>query len=108
MGAEGTLTIKTFTEGENVALVIQDQGHGVNPDSIDKLGTPFFTTKEQGTGLGLAVCYGIANRHGASIKIETGDKGTEVFVRFPIDRYDLVIEKTPAELLNQGALALEY
>jgi len=84
MSAGGTMTIRTYKEGESVVLSIRDQGHGIDPEVLDKLGTPFFTTKEQGTGLGLAVCYGIASRHGASIDIVTGDKGTIVSVRFPL------------------------
>ncbi len=84
MPSGGVITIKTFTEKENAVLAIQDQGHGIDPKLLDKLGTPFITTKEQGTGLGLAVCYGIAKRHGASIDIETGASGTSVFVRFPL------------------------
>ncbi|MFZ5634837.1 MAG: ATP-binding protein [Bacillota bacterium] len=48
------------------------------------MGTPFFTTKEQGTGLGLAVCYGIAARHNATIKFATGSTGTTFLVRFKL------------------------
>jgi len=78
-----TMTIKTFMEGKSVVLAIQDQGQGVEPALLDKLGTPFFTTKEQGTGLGLAVCYGIAKRHNARIDINTSSNGTTFYVRFP-------------------------
>lgn len=78
----GTITIKTYTEGNEVVLAVQDQGRGINPEIIDKIGNPFFTTKENGTGLGLAVCYSIATRHMATIKIETGPSGTTFFVRF--------------------------
>jgi two-component system, sporulation sensor kinase E len=46
------------------------------------MGTPFFTTKDNGTGLGLAVCYSIAERHKARIDIDTGPEGTTFFVRF--------------------------
>ncbi|MDD3364362.1 MAG: AAA family ATPase [Syntrophomonas sp.] len=84
MAPGGTIIIRTFTEGENVILSIQDQGSGVDPEVLDKLGTPFFTTKEQGTGLGLAVCYGIAKRHNARIDIKTSSIGTTFFVQFPI------------------------
>jgi PAS domain S-box-containing protein len=76
--------IRTYTENEKVVLSIEDQGCGIELDLLEKLGTPFFTTKEQGTGLGLAVCYGIAARHQAKIEIETSSKGTTFFVRFPI------------------------
>lgn len=80
----GTLNIKTFTDGGEVVLSVQDQGKGIEPDVIEKIGTPFFTTKDNGTGLGLAVCYGIAARHNAIIKVETSPTGTTFFVRFKI------------------------
>lgn len=78
----GNLNIKTFMDGKEVVLAVQDQGKGIEPDVLEKLGTPFFTTKEQGTGLGLAVCYSIAARLNAKIEIETGSGGTTFFVRF--------------------------
>jgi len=80
----GEVTVRTYLEGVNVVLMVQDQGHGIDPDLLDKLGTPFFSTKEQGTGLGLAVCYRIAARHKAKIDIDTSSSGTTFFVRFPI------------------------
>jgi len=83
MPAGGTITIRTFMKSGKAVLSIRDQGSGIAPEVLDKLGTPFFTTKEKGTGLGLAVCYGIASRHDASIDIETGSSGTSVSVRFP-------------------------
>ncbi|MEN6460102.1 MAG: PocR ligand-binding domain-containing protein [Syntrophomonas sp.] len=84
MPSAGVVTIKTFMEKEIVVLAIQDQGHGIDHELLDKLGTPFLTTKDQGTGLGLAVCYRIATRHNAAINIETTSNGTTFFVRFPI------------------------
>jgi len=85
MPANGVLTIRTFTEGEQVVLAVEDQGGGISPDALEKLGTPFFTTKEKGTGLGLAVCYSIADCHKASIKVETSPQGTNFFVRFGME-----------------------
>ena len=76
------LTIRTYKTGGEVILAVQDQGPGIPPDVLEKLGTPFFTTKEQGTGLGLAVCYGIAARHKANISINTSSSGTTFNVRF--------------------------
>ncbi len=61
------MTIGTFGDNDCVVLSVQDQGEGIPSDILDKLGRPFFTTKESGTGLGLAVCYGIAGRHNAVI-----------------------------------------
>ncbi|MDD3654878.1 MAG: PAS domain S-box protein [Desulfotomaculaceae bacterium] len=78
----GSLTIRTFMDKEEVVLSVQDQGEGIKPDVLEKIGTPFFTTKDYGTGLGLAVCYGIAARHNAKIKVETSANGITFLVQF--------------------------
>ncbi|TEB06092.1 Sporulation kinase E [Pelotomaculum schinkii] len=88
MSPGGKLTIKTLQDGDQVVLSIQDQGNGIKPDVLEKLGTPFFSTKDSGTGLGLAVCYSIANRHNAYMKVETGPGGTTFSVRFTQDRLE--------------------
>jgi signal transduction histidine kinase len=76
------LYIHTYSTNEEVILEIQDEGKGIPAELIPKLGTPFFTTKEEGTGLGLAVCFGIAARHDARIEVESGESGSTVSVRF--------------------------
>ncbi|MBM4762923.1 response regulator [Bacillus sp. B15-48] len=76
------LTIRTYTELDVVVLAVEDQGKGIEPEVLEKLGTPFFSTKDNGTGLGLGVCYGIANRHQAKIDIQTGENGTTFLVKF--------------------------
>ncbi|KJR49279.1 sporulation kinase [Desulfosporosinus sp. I2] len=82
MSGSGTLTIRTFMDAEAVVLAVQDEGSGIKAESLEKVGTPFFTTKENGTGLGLATCYSITARHNAEIHIDTGISGTTFFVRF--------------------------
>ncbi|HCF70711.1 MAG TPA: PAS domain-containing sensor histidine kinase [Syntrophomonas sp.] len=82
MDAGGTITIKTYVEDDQVVLSIHDRGSGIPSEVLQHLGTPFFTTKEDGTGLGLSVCYSIAARHNASINIETGDTGTTFYIGF--------------------------
>ncbi|RFB09763.1 GAF domain-containing protein [Bacillus sp. OE] len=83
MGTEKALTISTYKEGRNcVVLAVRDQGEGIRPEVLEKLGTPFYTTKDNGTGLGLGICYAIAARHNAKIEIQTGSEGTTFFVKF--------------------------
>ncbi|KAA0769674.1 ATPase [Bacillus sp. 4048] len=83
MGTEKALTISTYKEGQNcVVLAVRDQGKGIRPEVLEKLGTPFYTTKDNGTGLGLGICYAIAARHNAKIEIQTGSEGTTFFVKF--------------------------
>ena len=83
MSQNGCLIIKTFAEGSDIILSVQDEGKGIDAEHLAKLGTPFFTTKENGTGLGLPLCYSIANRHNAQIEVKSGSTGTNFFVRFP-------------------------
>lgn len=85
MAPGGTLTVDTFQDGSDVVLMVRDQGSGLCNEALEKLGTPFFTTKENGTGLGLAVCYSIAARHNATIRVDTGPDGTIFYVRLPIE-----------------------
>lgn len=92
MSPGGTLTLKTFSESDEVVLAVVDQGRGIEPAVLEKIGTPFYTTKENGTGLGLAVCYSIAARHKASITVDTGPTGTTFYVRFKLNE-----EKTEPE-----------
>lgn len=83
MEAGKVLTIFTCQEDENcVVLGVRDQGTGIKHDVLEKLGTPFFTTKDNGTGLGLGICYAIAARHNAKIEIQTGPEGTTFLTKF--------------------------
>ncbi|HOB74718.1 MAG TPA: cache domain-containing protein [Phycisphaerae bacterium] len=83
----GTLTIISRAEGEEVVLSIQDTGHGIPREDLEKIFEPFYTTKPvgKGTGLGLSVTYGILQQHGATlgVKSEIG-KGSTFTVRLPI------------------------
>lgn len=73
---------KTSQEDDVVKLSVIDQGSGIPSEIIEKLGTPFLTTKEHGTGLGLAICYSIAARHDAVINVSSDASGTIFFVTF--------------------------
>lgn len=82
MPSGGLVAIQTYVEDDKVVLAVKDEGCGIPVEILDKLGTPFLTTKECGTGLGLPVCYSIAERHKAEIAHQTGPKGTTFFIRF--------------------------
>ncbi|HEX3011258.1 MAG TPA: PAS domain S-box protein [Syntrophomonadaceae bacterium] len=97
MGPGAIMNIVTYMDNGDVILSVQDQGQGIDPTVLEKLGTPFISTKEQGTGLGLAVCYSIAARHNASIEVETGAEGTNFKVRFKPIAYLNMNEK---DILN--------
>ena len=84
MSEGGTLTIRTYVECDKVVLEIEDEGCGIPKENLKKLGTPFFTTKDNGTGLGLATCYKIVESHNAKIHINSSSSGTIFCILFPI------------------------
>jgi two-component system NtrC family sensor kinase len=64
--------------------VITDTGQGIPPEHLSNIFDPFFSTKEKGTGLGLSVVYGIVEKHGGKIAVESQvGRGTAVALRFP-------------------------
>jgi signal transduction histidine kinase len=79
-----TLTIYTYMQEDYAILAVQDQGTGIPSDILDEIGTPFFTTKECGTGLGLSVCYTIIERHQASLYIDSSPSGSTFYVQFNV------------------------
>ncbi len=83
MPPNGCLTISTFVAGQCIVLSVRDEGAGIEAEALSKLGTPFFTTKESGTGLGLPMCFSIADRHNAVIEVASNPHGTTFLVRFP-------------------------
>ena len=70
----------------NVKITIQDNGCGIDPDCLDKIFTPFFTTKPvgKGTGLGLSICYGIIGNMGGTMEVNSKQGiGTAMIIRLP-------------------------
>jgi signal transduction histidine kinase/CheY-like chemotaxis protein len=82
----GTLTLRTGNAPHGVQFVVEDTGVGMDDETRRHCLEPFFTTKgERGTGLGLAMVYGVAQRHSAEIEIESAiGKGTTVRMSFPV------------------------
>jgi len=69
----GTLTFRAFAENNRVVIEVQDTGFGIEQENVSKIFEPFFTTKEvgKGTGLGLAVCYGIITEHNGRLSVRS-------------------------------------
>ena len=87
MGNGGVLTLATMVEREagRCTVTIADSGPGITADAREKLFTPFFTTKPGGTGLGLAVSYGIVKDHGGDIRVAgQPGQGAEFSVLLPL------------------------
>ncbi|MEM6807354.1 MAG: ATP-binding protein, partial [Bacteroidota bacterium] len=83
----GKISIKSWQEGEDVFLRIQDDGSGIDEATRSKIFDPFFTTKEigEGSGLGLSISYGIVKDHGGSIELESSpEAGSSFLIRLPL------------------------
>jgi two-component system, sporulation sensor kinase E len=81
-GGEITLTVKSTDN--NLYIELKDQGCGIPPEYLEKIGQPFFTTKDQGTGLGLMVCNSIIESHKGHMYIQSElEIGTTITLEFP-------------------------
>ncbi|TVQ02003.1 MAG: hypothetical protein EA381_04085 [Planctomycetaceae bacterium] len=71
---QGQITIKTRYDDANIYLLVSDTGNGINPDHINRIFNPFFTTKDvgKGTGQGLSITYDIvAEKHGGDVEVDS-------------------------------------
>jgi len=91
MPAGGSLRVGVEGDAEEVTFIVTDTGSGIQKTNMDKLFTPFFTTKEmgKGTGLGLALIYGIVKMHKGKIHVDSnvdpslGPTGTTFRITVP-------------------------
>ncbi len=85
--AGGAITVKTRTSDAVAEIAIIDRGAGIDPQHVDSIFNPFFTTKPQGVGLGLAIVSMIVDEHGGKITVESElGKGSVFRVFLPMDR----------------------
>jgi PAS domain S-box-containing protein len=83
----GTITIKTRQEDNEAVIELSDTGCGIKQEDIKSIFNPFFTTKSQGTGLGLAVTHKIIQEHNGKIKVESvWGGGTAFRIYLPLER----------------------
>ena len=78
----GSITISFYQENEQALIVIQDSGIGIPDKIISKVFDPLFTTKKEGTGLGLASCKSIIESHGGEISVS--NKPTSFRIKLPL------------------------
>ena len=85
MNGHGRLEIRTSVEGSEIIVTITDSGSGIAPKDLPHVFEPFYTTKTNGTGLGLAVVQGIIKEHGGRIAVESHPgQGTTMRLHLPI------------------------
>ncbi len=83
-GAAAKLTISWYIQGKSIHLCVQDNGPGLH--NLDNLFVPFYTTKREGSGIGLVLCRQIIEAHGGSLQLENVvSGGCLVTVKLPID-----------------------
>lgn len=87
MSGGGNITIRISHESASpyVKVSIRDQGEGIPKERMEKLGQPFYTSKERGTGLGLMVSYKIVKEHGGKIEVKSKvGRGTIFHIYLPV------------------------
>jgi signal transduction histidine kinase len=88
-GQNGTIRVTTFEKDSYVDMIILDNGSGISEDIMNKIWSPFFTTKkrEHGTGIGLSICSRIVKDHAATVDVQSDKSGTQFSIHFPIQKF---------------------
>ncbi|MBP2628701.1 MAG: sensor signal transduction histidine kinase [Firmicutes bacterium] len=85
-GGELTITCSYNNDTSEIELKVRDTGCGMDSSEVEKVFEPFYTTKKNGSGLGLSICKSIVERHGGCISIQSErGKGSVFAIRFPIN-----------------------
>ncbi|MBS4097990.1 MAG: bacteriohemerythrin [Sulfuricella sp.] len=96
----GTIAVRTGTSGERIWVEIEDTGHGISAEHLNRIFDPFFTTKAvgKGTGLGLSLSYSIVQQHHGQIEVKSTPRTGSLF------RVTLPVRQPPAGFgLNAGS-----
>ena len=86
---KGLITVRTRLDGRFIVAEVEDNGKGMNPQTMKQIFDPFFTTKRAkgGTGLGLAIAFRIVEEHGGSLSVKSkSGEGTTFTIRIPADK----------------------
>ena len=88
------LTIATQLKDNFMEIVVSDNGCGISKEDLKKIGSPFFTTKKTGTGLGLANCYKMIRDNHGQISVDSKEgRGTTFSVKFPVYEDGMLFEE---------------
>jgi two-component system, NtrC family, sensor kinase len=106
-GGRLQVAVAAAAAGDRVTLRVADTGAGIAPQHIGRIFEPFFSTKEKGTGLGLALVQHIVTEHGGKIEVHSaGQKGTVFELSFPVLRRPAAAMPTPATESEEEAAAV--
>lgn len=85
IAGKGKVEVEWKKVGDEVCICIRDNGRGIHPEHFSRIFEPFYTTKKEGTGMGLSVCYQIISDHGGTIDVKSQPgRGTRFYVYLPI------------------------
>ncbi len=81
----GTIWVTVAAKEKHLQVVIEDEGEGIPPEFLSRVWSPFFTTKEKGTGLGLGIVKSVVESHEGTVRIENrAAGGTTVILVLPV------------------------
>jgi PAS domain S-box-containing protein len=81
------IRIDSSMENDQIILKISDSGEGISPENASKIFSPFFTTRSNGSGIGLSLCQRIITGHGGTIHVSSSyTRGSEFIIRLPIEK----------------------
>ena len=81
----GTVALRLRNGGPSAVLEIRDTGRGIAPEDLERIGTPFFTTRSNGTGLGVVLAQGVIQQHGGTLRYSSAlGQGTTASITLPI------------------------
>lgn len=97
IGENGVIRVSSWKEPDKINVEISDNGKGITGDQIYKIFTPFFTTKEEGSGLGLAFAQRIVKDHGGIISVKSSEgKGATFLVTLPLSKAQSEVQPSEA------------
>ncbi len=85
-GVPARVTVSGEEDANGVRLILRDNGRGIPPEALPRIFVPFFTTKSEGTGLGLALVHRIVTQHGGAIRVASDGAGTTFTLSFPAEK----------------------
>ena len=97
MPSGGTLTLRTRSGGDGVAIEISDTGSGLTPEECERIFTPYYTSKQHGTGLGLAIVQSVISDHHGKISVRSeAGRGATFLIELPsnLDRLSSAASST--------------
>ncbi|HEX8872444.1 MAG TPA: ATP-binding protein [Candidatus Acidoferrum sp.] len=87
ISGDGKVGVRLSRESNQAVIQVSDTGRGISADALTKIFKPFFTTRREGTGLGLSLASGIVQAHGGKIDVSSAPgKGTQFKIWLPIER----------------------